>query len=217
MPYFSNNKFSDYEINLLLAYCAICGLLAISPYYFLTWLVENITVWLYLALIIFLRLRYFRFSNMALFFIFLACCLHTIGGHFSFQAVPGGEHLTFWGPEGRNNFDRFGHFVCGLQAYPLIEFIVERKIVNSLFAAFLFSILATEGIAAIYELIEWLDVIIAEKRFGEIYLGVQGDQWDAQADMLNCLAGSLVACTIFTGKKIIIERKKKAQSPDGSH
>lgn len=213
MPYFSDNKFSDYEINLLIAYCTVFSCLAVSPYYFLTWLVENVTVWLYLLLIIIMRLKHFRFSKIALFVVFLACCFHTIGGHFSFQLVPFGEYLTIFGPDGRNNFDRLGHFICGLQAYPLIEYITKRKIIVSQYTAFLFSVLALEGIAGIYELIEWLDVIIAEKRFGEIYIGTQGDPWDAQADMLNCFIGAIFSCFLFIAMKKI-KNKPSQNNPD---
>ena len=108
--------------------------------------------------------------------------------------------MTILGPAGRNNFDRLGHFFCGLLTYPVFEFIRERKIVYSTLWAFVLSAMGIMGIAALYELFEWLDFIIAEIRFGEIFLGTQGDPWDAQADMFMCLLGSVFSGIIFLCK-----------------
>ena len=105
--------------------------------------------------------------------------------------------MTVFGPIGRNNFDRLGHFFCGLLTYPIFEFIKERKIACSSIWAFIFSAMGVMGIAALYELFEWLDFIIAEVRFGEIFLGTQGDPWDAQADMFMCLLGCISSGIIF--------------------
>ena len=197
MPYFNDNRYSDFEINILLSYLCICLTLSFSPYHRLTWLVENATVWLCTWLVLYIRVKKHRFSKLSLLILFIAAVLHTIGGYFSFQLVPGGKLLTVLGPIGRNNFDRLGHFFCGLLTYPIFEFIKEKKIAYSSIWAFIFSAMGVMGIAALYELFEWLDFIIAEVRFGEIFLGTQGDPWDAQADMFMCLLGCISSGIIF--------------------
>ena len=197
MSYFSNNKYSDFEINLFVSYLIVCIVLSIKPYHRLTWLVENFTVWICLIPLFYIRITKYRFSNIALFIIFIASILHTIGGYFTFQHVPGGEYIYFLGQCGRNNFDRLGHLLCGLLTYPFLEFIVARKIILSRKIASIFSVLCIMGIAALYELIEWLDFIVAEIRFSELFLATQGDSWDAQADMFMCLIGSIIAICIF--------------------
>ena len=202
MPFFSDNRYSDFEINLLLSYCCVCIGLSFSPYHRLTWLVENATVWLCAALVLYLRIKKHRFSKISVVILFSAAVIHTVGGHFSFQLVPGGKLLTLWGPEGRNNFDRFGHFFCGLLTYPLLEYINAQRLVRSFIFAFFLSAMGIMGVAALYELIEWLDVIIAEARFGEIYMGTQGDPWDAQADMFMCLLGCITSGLILLCKPV---------------
>lgn len=200
MPYFTDKRYSDFEINILLSYCCVCVILSFAPYHRLTWFVENATVWLCAAIVLYVRVKKHRFSKLSLLILFIAAVLHTIGGYFSFQLVPGGTFLTILGPAGRNNFDRLGHFFCGLLTYPVFEFIRERKIVYSTLWAFVLSAMGIMGIAALYELFEWLDFIIAEIRFGEIFLGTQGDPWDAQADMFMCLLGSIFSGIIFLCK-----------------
>lgn len=197
MSYFSNNKYSDFEINLFTLYLMVCIVLSINPYHRLTWLVENLTVWLCLIPLIYIRIKKHRFSNFALFIIFAAGILHTIGGHFTFQYVPGGEYIYFLGEKGRNNFDRLGHLFCGLLAYPFLEFIITKKIIANRYIACLFAVLCLMGIAALYELIEWLDFIIAEIRFAELFVATQGDYWDAQADMLMCFIGTIISIFVF--------------------
>ena len=200
MSFFPDNRYSDFEINLLLSYCCVCIGLSFTPYHRPTWFVENITVWLFAVLVIYVRVRKHRFSKISAVILFAAAVIHTIGGHFSFQLVPGGKLLTLWGPDGRNNFDRFGHFFCGLLTYPLFEYIVARKLVRSFAWAFFLSAMSIMGAAALYELFEWLDFIIAEVRFGEIYLGTQGDPWDAQGDMFMCLLGCVTSGLILLCK-----------------
>ncbi len=165
--------------------------MSVSPYDRLTWLVENATVWCCACIVFYIRLKKHRFSNTSLLILYIAAVLHTIGGYFSFQLVPGGKLLFFCGPGGRNNFDRLGHFFCGLLTFPLFEVMTCRKITATVKSSFVLSAMSIMGVAALYELFEWLDFLIAEARFGEIILGSQGDRWDAQADMFMCLLGCI--------------------------
>jgi putative membrane protein len=76
--------------------------------------------------------------------------LHTYGDHFTFELAPFGffnDLLNYSGldglfPEGRNNFDRVGHFFVGVFAYPLAEFVYRKKIIKNIFVAILFGIFA---------------------------------------------------------------------------
>ena len=60
-----------------------------------------------------------------------------------------------------------------------------------------------------YELLEWLDFIIAEKKHAELFIGNKQDYWDPHADMLNCLIGSIVFTILF-----FIIRKKFQNTTD---
>lgn len=63
-------------------------ILAVAPVDRATWFVENLTVWIILAVIIGLYSAKIRFSKMAYAFMFVLVFLHTIGGHWTFALVP---------------------------------------------------------------------------------------------------------------------------------
>ena len=125
---------------------------------------------------------------------------HTLGGHWSFERVPfayGNELLSSLGldfifPEGRNNFDRVGHFFVGVFAYPIVEFLLRSALVSNRFVAFLFAIFAIGFWAASYEIIEMYYAVVEGGTSGSLFLGSQGDIWDAQKDMLLDICGAIL-------------------------
>jgi putative membrane protein len=54
----------------------------------------------------------------------------------------------------------------------------------------------TASFSAIYEIIEWLTAVTTNPQLGSAYLGTQGDEWDAQKDMLMAILGSLITMTV---------------------
>lgn len=191
------HKISDFEKNCLAIYLTICVFCSINPFFRSVWLVENITVWLFLILVIYVRLYHCQLSRTSILLITIACILHTIGGYYTFSHVPFGKYLFLLGELGRNNFDRLGHFFCGTLVYPLLDVSKQRKLFSNQFIMFIFAIFAMMGVAAIYELFEWLDFIIAEKQHAELFIGNKLDHWDPHADMLNCLVGSIFFSILF--------------------
>jgi len=184
---------------LLAFYLLLFGVLAIEPYDRATWLVENIPVLIAVGILI-LWHRSFVFSNTAYILMWAFLSYHTLGGHWSFERVPfayGNELLSSLGldfifPEGRNNFDRVGHFFVGVFAYPIVEFLVKRSLVINRFAAFLFAIFAIGFWAASYEIIEMYYAVVEGGTSGSLFLGSQGDIWDAQKDMLLDICGAIL-------------------------
>lgn len=184
---------------LLAFYLLLFGVLAIEPYDRATWLVENIPVLLAVGILIVWH-RSFVFSNTAYLLMWAFLCYHTLGGHWSFERVPftyGNQLLSslpldFIFPEGRNNFDRVGHFFVGVFAYPIVEFFVRRALVVNRFIAFLFAIFAIGFWAASYEIIEMYYAVIEGGTSGSLFLGSQGDIWDAQKDMLLDICGAIL-------------------------
>jgi len=51
-------------------------------------------------------------------------------------------------------------------------------------------------LSAVYELVEWA-AALALGQGAKAFLGMQGDQWDTQADMFCALLGSLTAMTLL--------------------
>jgi len=190
------NKNSKFPGALLIIYAILFTVLAFNPVDRMTWLVENLTVWIILGVIIGLYLGGIRFSNTAYLFTSILIYLHTIGGHWTFALVPFDWVTDFFGFS-RNHFDRIAHFTVGFYAFPVAEWLWERKLVGNKFLLFTYPVFLIAAIAMSYELIEWIYAASADAQAGASYLGSQGDIWDAQKDMLADTLGAIFATYVF--------------------
>ncbi len=178
--------------------------LGIDPVDRAVWWAENIPV-MAAVLVLVLTFKKFRFSNFAYFLMGMFLIYHTVGGHFTFEKVPfdwGNNlldklNLDFLFNEGRNNFDRLGHYMIGVFAYPLAEFVYKTKKVSSKITAILFGIFALGFWGSLYEIIEMIYAIKEGGSAGVAFLGSQGDIWDAQKDMLLDILGAVTVSIIF--------------------
>ena len=93
------------------------------------WKVEITSVLVvFVALIV--TYPFFKFSNTAYFIVFLWLSLHIIGAHYSFELVPF-DFITNLFNFSRNRFDRFVHFIIGINSFGVAEFLFRKKKVNS--------------------------------------------------------------------------------------
>ena len=177
---------------------------SINPFNRGVWWAENIPV-IIPVLLLLLTFKRFRFSNLSYFLMWFFISIHTIGGHYTFELVPfdffneqlSKLNMDFLFPDGRNNFDRFGHFFVGVFAYPLAEFTYRKKYINNIFTAILFGVFALGFWGAFYEVIEMIYAIKEGGESGAAFLGSQGDIWDAQKDMLLDILGAISVSIIF--------------------
>ncbi len=183
---------------LLIIYLIEFTVLAFHPYDRSVWWAENISVLIPVFLLV-ITYRWFKFSNFSYLLMGFFLMYHTVGGHFTFERTPfdffnnllNQAHLNFLFPEGRNNFDRVGHFLVGVFAYPLAEFFYRKKLVANIYTAILLGILALGFWAALYEIIEMLYAVHDGGVAGQAFLGSQGDIWDAQKDMALDILGAI--------------------------
>lgn len=203
------DKFSIFEKIIIPAYLILVFLTSFTPAYRTLWLIENGIAFALLGTYLLIKYFGFNWSRMALIVIIIACCMQTIGGYYTFINVPYGGCLDFFGAADRNNFDRLGHFMCGMVAYPLTEYVIRKKIIPSKIYALFFIVLTLAGIGAIYELIEWGIVQIVEKSTGLTYIAKQGDEWDAQADMFCCTIGAIIGFLSFISVDAYYKRLRK--------
>lgn len=169
------------------------------------WLLENS---LTLSLIIFLVAFYniFRFSDISYTLIFLFLLLHVYGSQYQYAENPFGEWLKEQLGFGRNHYDRLVHLGYGLLlTYPIHEILVYGFKISRLLT-YLLPIELILSSSVIYELVEWMvaDWVYGGGEQGMVFLGMQGDIWDAQKDVAMALAGSLVAM----GTAFLLERRK---------
>lgn len=168
-----------------------------------TWLVENALVPV-LLLVLISTYRRFPLSRVSYTLIFAFLVLHEVGAHWTYAKVPYDE---WWravfgttlndvlGLE-RNHFDRLVHFSYGLFfAYPIREMFLRLANVKGFWGYFLPFDLALST-STLFELIEWLAVALVTADVGDSYLGMQGDEWDAQKDISCAMVGALLTMVI---------------------
>ena len=165
---------------------------AINPLFPRDWLLENLLVFIYCALLLF-SYRHFQFSNFSygLFVVFLS--LHLVGAHYTYAETPFGFWLQDWLDLQRNHYDRIVHFAFGLLlAFPMREILLRQSGVNRAWSYFI-SVNCILAFSAVYEVIEMGAAVIVSPELGAAYLGTQGDEWDAQKDAALAFGGAMVA------------------------
>jgi putative membrane protein len=182
-------------LGLLAWYGLLWVVLAVAPRDRQDWLLENLLALSAVATLV-VTYRRFQFSTTSYVLMTGFLSLHAIGAHYTYAQVPFG----FWLQEAlslpRNPFDRLVHFAYGLLlAYPLRELLIRLAGVQGLWAYYLpvSGMLAQSGF---FEIVEAVVAQIVSPELGAAYLGMQGDQWDAQKDMLAALAGALLCMAL---------------------
>ncbi len=178
-------------LGLLVAYAVFWGMLAIAPVSRHDWLLENLlTVGLVTGLVV--TYRRFPFSLPSYLLIAAFMVLHAIGAHYTYSEVPFGFWLKDALALSRNPFDRLVHFAYGfLLVYPLRELLVRLAGLRGGWSYLLpvSGVLAQSGF---FEVVEAIVAMIVSPELGSMYLGTQGDEWDAQKDMAAAFAGAVL-------------------------
>ncbi|MCT4615939.1 MAG: DUF2238 domain-containing protein [Marinifilaceae bacterium] len=200
----------------LLIYIVEFVILAINPFDRAVWFAENLPIIVPVIILIFTYKR-FRFSNLSYFLITLFFMFHTYGGHYTFELAPfnvgnkilSGLNMDFLFPDGRNNFDRVGHFLVGILAFPIAELFLRKQLVKNYATAIFLGVLALGFWGAIYEVIEMYYAVLEGGDSGAAFLGSQGDIWDAQKDMFLDILGAItvfIVCGYWLSKKPLEEK-----------
>lgn len=160
----------------------------IDPFDRLTWWMETAPVMVAVPMLI-ATYRRFRLTDL----LYVLICIHAliliVGAHYTYARVPFMEFLG----EGRNNYDKIGHFAQGfIPAMVIRELLIRTSPLKPgkwLAAIIVFTCL---GISAVYELIEFAAAVIYSTGADE-FLGSQGDVWDTQKDMMWAGIGAIAA------------------------
>jgi len=184
-----------FRLSLLGIFLATWCWAAWKPLYPDDWLLENYLVFIWVPILL-LTARYFRLSDLSYGLITLFICLHVIGSHYTYSEVPFGYVLREWVGAERNMYDRLVHFAYGLLlAYPIREVLVRIAGLRG-FWGYFFPIDVTFAFSSIYEIIEWKAADTLAPDLGLAFMGVQGDIWDAQKDMLLAGSGAILSMAI---------------------
>jgi len=192
-----------YLLCLSLLFLAWWIAFAINPYNRSDWMLENALV-LLAVLAIAASFRKIPLSRVSYTLIFLFLCLHEVGAHYTYSQMPydqwtrqylGFSLDAYLGFE-RNQFDRLAHFSYGLLlAYPIRELFIRVVEVRGFWAYFL-PLDITLSTSALFELFEWFAAELFGGDLGVVYLGMQGDVWDAQKDMSVAAVGALLTMIV---------------------
>jgi len=186
-------KFRDNRVlQLLLLWLVLLWVVtAIDPYNRRDWLLENLLVFIYAALLV-ATYRRFAFSNLSygLFAVFLS--LHLVGAHYTYSETPFGFWLQDTLDLSRNHYDRIVHFSFGLLiAYPFHELLLRAAGVRRSWS-YLLVMVTVLGFSGFYEALEGIVAMIVSPELGAAYLGTQGDEWDAQKDTALAFFGAVI-------------------------
>ena len=195
------SKISEHLPKLMLViYLAVFAFFAYKPVKMSLWITENAIALATVITLIIFYIRKVRFSNLSYFLLLVALVWQTIGGHYCFGDVPF-DYVTKLFGFSRNNYDRFGHFMVGFFAFPVMEYFESRGVIRSRGINGLLVVLSIFGVAAIYEVVEWIyfDIMTAANAndVGEGFLGSQGDVWDAQKDILCDGLGAVFTAILY--------------------
>ena len=184
-----------YPLILLGAISVWWLMMAVNPAFPKDWLLENVLVFVVLGLLV----RYYgklRFSDFSYTMVFMFLSIHAVGAHFTNAEVPNREWLGL-PMDGRNHFDRIVHFLYGFLLMPaFIELLHARTEIQGIWRNLL-PVALVMAQSNLYELIEWLAVVVFGGPLGQAYLGTQGDVWDAQRDSALAALGAVCGLTVY--------------------
>jgi len=188
---------------LLALFAVVWALLAIAPWYRSDWLLENVIVFIAIPALIFMH-RHTPLSNLSYVLIFVFLCLHQVGAHYTYAMVPYDGWATALSGSGinerlgwqRNHYDRLIHLCYGLLiTYPVRELVMRVSRIRGVWS-YLLPVLVMISTSTIFELFEWAAAVVFGGDLGVAYLGTQGDEWDAQKDMLLAAVGAAAAALL---------------------
>lgn len=191
----------------LAAICAVVWIItAIHPLDRQAWIVENLLLIIF-VIVLFFGHRRLELSTTSYFLLAAFIILHIVGAHYTYARMPLGLWAKDYFGLSRNHYDRFAHGAFGfLLAFPVRELLLRFSGISRRWSFWLAPaiILAVSGF---FEIVESVVAEIVAPGKGVEWLGGQGDEWDAQNDMLSAMLGSLVMMAAVA----LTNRKRSAQ------
>ena len=169
----------------------------IQPADYWTWLFEVILGVVGIA-VLNITYRRFRFSNLVYVLVSIHFAILVIGAKYTYAEMPLCNWLRDAFDLARNHYDRVGHFAQGFFPAIIIREVLLRVVrirPGKILALICISLCL--AISAFYELIEWWVVLAFYSDQGPAWLGMQGDQWDAQWDMFLATCGATLAVLLL--------------------
>ena len=170
---------------------------AIDPYDYATWFFELFIGAAGIIALVLLRKR-FPMSSLVLTVAAIHYVVLAMGAKYTYAEEPIFSWLRDTLDLSRNHFDRVGHFMQGVTPALVMREVLQRrtKIGRGVWLSFC-ALTTAMAFSALYEILEWLWVAAFYPNEGPEWLGMQGDPFDAQADMLMATLGGLLSTVIL--------------------
>jgi putative membrane protein len=184
------------QAKLIVSLSAICAVFwivaAIRPLDRPAWILENILLLVFVGALT-LTWRRLRLSNTSWVVIAAFVILHTIGAHYTYEKMPLGIWAKNFFHLSRNHCDRFAHGAFGfLLAFSIRELLLRFSGIRRGVWSLALPVAIILAVSGCFEIVESVVAEIVAPGKGVDWLGGQGDQWDAQNDMVAALVGSLL-------------------------
>lgn len=192
---------------LCLAMAVVIVVTGYRPERVFDWWLENAAALTFLA-VLGTTYRRLPLSDLSYLLIFVYLSMHEWGAEYKYSDVPLGEWMKPWLGTTRNHYDRVMHFSYGLLlAYPMQEWFMRVVGVASRWR-YLLPVESTLAFSAGYEMLEAFAASVLTPERGEEFVGMQGDMWDSQKDMLMAGLGAVTAMLIIAIVRTVRGRKE---------
>ncbi|WP_428897000.1 putative membrane protein [Parelusimicrobium proximum] len=189
-------KINTSHIVMLIVLVLVLVWSGINPHDRFTWYLE-VAPAVIGAAILAATYKKFKFTTLTYSFIFFFCLILIVGGKYTYAEVPIGHYIKDMFGLARNHYDRFGHFFQGvIPALIARELLIRVTKVPRGKMLFFLCVCVAMFVSSGYELIEWASAEMFAEGAAD-FLGLQGDIWDAQKDMLMALCGSITVQLLF--------------------
>ena len=188
----------------LAAVCAAAWLIAaIDPVDRAAWLLENILLVIFAGILL-ATWKHLQLSTASEIAISVFVLLHIVGAHYTYAQMP----LGLWAKDAfdlsRNHYDRVAHGSFGLLlALPVRELLLRFAGIRRT-AGYWLPLAIILALSGIFEVIEAVVAHLSAPGEGVNWLGAQGDEWDAQNDMLMASLGALAMMAVVA----LVERRR---------
>jgi putative membrane protein len=194
---------------LCVAMAVVIVLTGYRPERVFDWWLENAAALTFLAVLA-ITYRRLPLSDLSYVLIFVYLSMHEWGAEYKYSDVPLGEWIKPWLHTTRNHYDRVMHFSYGLLlSYPMQEWFMRVVGVTSRWR-YLLPLESTLAFSACYEMLEAFAASVLTPERGEEFVGMQGDMWDSQKDMLMAGLGALTAMILIAGIRTAFRRREAA-------
>jgi putative membrane protein len=199
------SKFLKYSIYIAMFVLAVIFLSRNQGH----WVLDSVLIIVGIFALIIVNKR-IKLSRMSFFLILIFILLGAIGTYYGTPNVPFGFTLQKLLGTLRNPYDRLVHFAFGLLFYyPILEFFKKTSKIENKTWLYLIPLIMIIAIGGAYEVTEWIKATNIDPKQAKIFMGTQGDPWDAQKDILMGFLGGILAMfiTLFIKMSKLIAQK----------